>query len=178
MIEHYTKGIVLRRVPRGELDGTVTIYTEELGKISAFARSIRKTTSKLSGHMVPGNIIKTRIIEKNQTQAIDALSDKAACDPEDLVKFLEFLDQVIPYGEPNVSLWHVIEGVIENCRLDAETYGYILGVLGFGPDAASCGGCNSGEIAYFSLPDIMFLCTQCSKKLNLGADELILIKKE
>ena len=77
-----------------------------------------------------------------------------------------------------MPLWHVIENIVQNCRLEADAYGYILKMLGFGPEGAVCGGCNSDEIAYFSLPDIMFLCTQCSEKLRVGADELILIKKK
>ena len=168
---------MLRRTPRGEMDGTITIYTKQLGKISAFAKSIRKPTSKLSGHMQPGNFVRARVIEKNQMQAIDALSTKPKCDTIKLLNFVKFIDQVVPHGEPDMSLWRVIEGVIKNCALGTETYRYILEMLGFGIEEAVCNNCRGNKIAYFSLPDIMFLCVPCSEKMNLNVDEIINIKK-
>lgn len=46
-----TKGIVLRRRNIGETDRILTIYTENYGKLSALARGVRRTTSKLAGHL-------------------------------------------------------------------------------------------------------------------------------
>ena len=65
MIEHYTEGIVLGRNPRGEMDGLVTIYTKEIGKVTATTKSSRKITSKVAGHLMPGNFVRLRIVENN-----------------------------------------------------------------------------------------------------------------
>jgi recombinational DNA repair protein (RecF pathway) len=176
MIEHYTEAIVLERKPQGELDGSVTLYTKDLGKITAFTKSIRKITSKLSGHLMPGNKVRLRVVEQNSIQAVDALSEKPTCDPQELVVFLGFLNEVIPHGEEDAHMWNLINGIIEKCQFEPATYRYILGILGFGRDDAVCGNCRKSEIAHFSLPDIMFLCDECAGRARLNIDEIIKIK--
>jgi len=46
-----TQAIVLRRSSVGETDCLVTLYTENYGKMRAFARGVRKPNSKLGGHL-------------------------------------------------------------------------------------------------------------------------------
>ena len=43
MVEYYTKALVLGRAPRGDLDGTLTLYTKELGRVSAKVKRDRKS---------------------------------------------------------------------------------------------------------------------------------------
>ena len=173
MIEHYTEAIVLDRNPRGEVDAAITLYTKELGKVTALSKSIRKITSKLSGHLMPGNKVRLRIVEQNTVQAIDALSEKQECDIRELLPFLRFLNGVLPEGEADLNFWHLVNGVIEKCHFRAETYRYILEVLGFGPNEALCGSCGAKEIAHFHMPDIMFLCSRCRVKARIPNDEII-----
>ncbi|SFB69205.1 DNA repair protein RecO [Butyrivibrio sp. YAB3001] len=47
------RGIVLKHAPCGDYDWVVTIFTAERGKITAFARSARKPSGKLSGTVEP-----------------------------------------------------------------------------------------------------------------------------
>ncbi len=47
------RGIILKHSPVGDYDWTVTIFTAERGKITAFARSARKPGSKLAGLVEP-----------------------------------------------------------------------------------------------------------------------------
>ena len=46
-----TEAIVLRRSDLGEADRILTLYTPYLGKLRAVAKGVRKTTSKLGGHV-------------------------------------------------------------------------------------------------------------------------------
>ncbi|MFC1721391.1 DNA repair protein RecO [Patescibacteria group bacterium] len=46
-----TKGIVIRRYNVGEADRLLDIYTPTLGKIKIKARGVRRTQSKLAGHL-------------------------------------------------------------------------------------------------------------------------------
>ena len=48
-----TKGINLRSVKVGEADKIITIFTENLGKISAIAKGARKPSSKFGGRLEP-----------------------------------------------------------------------------------------------------------------------------
>lgn len=46
-----TKGIIIKKNNLQEADRILTIFTDNLGKIKAYARGVRKSTSKLSGHL-------------------------------------------------------------------------------------------------------------------------------
>ena len=50
-----TEAIILRQRKLGEADRILTLYTPTLGKIDAKAKGVRKTTSRLSGHLQPLN---------------------------------------------------------------------------------------------------------------------------
>lgn len=47
------RGIIIKHAPVGDYDWTVTIFTAERGKITAFAKGARKPGSKLSGLVEP-----------------------------------------------------------------------------------------------------------------------------
>ncbi len=51
-----TDAIVVRRVAYGEADLIVTLYTRELGKISALARSARRSRKRFGGGLELFNI--------------------------------------------------------------------------------------------------------------------------
>ncbi len=48
-----TEAIVLRQRPLGEADRIVTLYTLHHGKLEAKAKGVRKTSSRLAGHLQP-----------------------------------------------------------------------------------------------------------------------------
>ncbi|MDP3956419.1 MAG: recombination protein O N-terminal domain-containing protein [bacterium] len=68
MFECVTKALVLEKIPMGDSDGLLTLYTERLGKVSVKAKSIRKVTSKLSAHTEPGMLSLVRLVGKNPFQ--------------------------------------------------------------------------------------------------------------
>lgn len=51
MPTYKTKGIIIRRKNFGETDRMLTIYTKNHGKIRVIAKGVRKTLSKLGGHL-------------------------------------------------------------------------------------------------------------------------------
>jgi DNA repair protein RecO (recombination protein O) len=48
-----TRGVVLRAINLREADRILEIYSEDLGKVRAVARGLRKIQSKLAGHLEP-----------------------------------------------------------------------------------------------------------------------------
>jgi DNA repair protein RecO (recombination protein O) len=64
-------GVILRRIPLGEKDKIVTLYTRERGKVRAVAKGARKTTSKLAGGSEPLMLIRALLSEG---QNLDVLS--------------------------------------------------------------------------------------------------------
>lgn len=50
-MNYKTRGIIIKRRNFGEADRVLTIFTKNRGKISAIAKGVRKTLSKLGGHL-------------------------------------------------------------------------------------------------------------------------------
>jgi DNA repair protein RecO (recombination protein O) len=48
-----TEAIVLRRTDFGEADRILTLFTPAYGKVRAIAKGVRRTTSRLAGHLEP-----------------------------------------------------------------------------------------------------------------------------
>jgi len=48
---YQTDAIVIKKTKLGEADTILTFYTPHLGKIQGFAKSLRKTKSKMAGHL-------------------------------------------------------------------------------------------------------------------------------
>ena len=46
-----TEGVVIRQMPLGEADRIVTLCSPEMGKVRAVAKGVRRTKSRLGGHL-------------------------------------------------------------------------------------------------------------------------------
>jgi len=172
MVEHYTKAFVLAREPRGELDAALTLYTKDLGKVVAKIKSVRRITSKLSGHLVPGSLANVRIVERNGNghQVVDALSTHLEINLESL-RFLDFVNKLTPAGVPDLQLWHELESTLMKKIPSKDTYQKVISLMGYDAKNAACDNCGSRQIAYFVPRDIMFLCARCSTDSRLKQDE-------
>ncbi len=175
MVEYYTRALVLSRTSRGYLDGTLNLYTKELGRVSAKVKSLRKLTSKLSGHLTPGRLANVRIVEMGDTkQVVDALSLPSKTSTE-FLKFLDFIHQLSPVGIPDLHLWHELEQASLNGTSDKDTYRRIISIMGYDAKNAICDSCGSVKIAYFMPRDIIFLCSRCLSDSRLKKDEVFSI---
>lgn len=63
MSSYKTRGIVIKRMNFGEADRILTILTERFGKVKAMAKGVRKSTSKLGGHLEPFMIVEFQLYE-------------------------------------------------------------------------------------------------------------------
>ena len=48
-----TEAVVLKQLPMGEADRILTFYTQDMGKLRAVAKGVRRPKSKLTGHLEP-----------------------------------------------------------------------------------------------------------------------------
>ncbi|MBI2010670.1 MAG: recombination protein O N-terminal domain-containing protein [Candidatus Colwellbacteria bacterium] len=175
MIEHYTEALVLGRRPQAEFDELVTLFTKDLGKVEAFVKSSRRPLSKLSPHLLPGNLVRARLVEKNRLQLADVLGERPKNKSADFLRFLDFLNQVTPWAEPDYPLWQLVKEAAHQGELDEGTYEKTLTVLGFYSDESLCVNCGSGQIVYFITPDVIFLCESCYARLagSLGKENAV-----
>jgi len=173
MKEYYTPGLVLDRVPRNSQDQSVVLYTKELGKVSAISKSIRKITSKLSGHLTAGTIANVRLIDRGSHQLIDALSYFKPEPDEELFRFLSFLDETVPYNQPEHKLWYAVEEIVMKKSFSPRIYRYLLQVMGF--ESSACQNCKKilDEVAYFHTPDIIFLCSNCLTRSRVKQQDVV-----
>ncbi len=156
MQEYLGEAVILNREPVGDLDLRLSIFTKRFGKFVAKAKSARKITSKLAGHLQPGNLVDARIVEKNGLQIVDVLKKlRLSIAPADLHR----LNLILAEAEPDLRLWR---------ELVSGEFGWpeVLKILGWDPSVARCGACNSAEKLAFSIPGQDFFCGNCVSKLD------------
>jgi recombinational DNA repair protein (RecF pathway) len=164
MQEYVSEAIVLKKQPLGDCDFRYSIFTRRFGKMVAKAKSARKITSKLAGHLEPGSVIRTRLIEKNGLQIIDALKERRL---SVALSDLSFLSDILSEGEAEPELW-------ERCAAGDFSRREIFRVLGWNPEYAECATCASPEVFAFHIPSQEFFCRRCASKL--GRTGIILIE--
>lgn len=162
MQEYLSEAVVLGVYPNGDMDLRVPLFTKKFGKLIAKAKSARKITSKLAGHLQVGNIVRVRLVEKGGLQAVDALKSLRLNAPP--YNFC-FLDRLLAEMEPDLELWQAITE-------DSWNWRRILRILGWDPAEAVCRKCRKPP-AYFYLKDQDFFCRDCALKFK--SDEIILL---
>ncbi len=161
MQEYVSEAIVLEKKTFGDCDSRYSIFTRRFGKMVAKAKSVRKITSKLAGHLEPGNIVRVRFIEKNGLQITDALKEEKLFIS---LMNLSLLSDLLPEGEPEVALW-------ANCRAGVFVWRDILRTLGWDPEYATCVSCGSSDVSSFYIPSQEFFCGRCSSSKS-GKNEI------
>lgn len=162
MQEYISEAVILSREPAGDMDTRLSIFTKRYGKFIAKVKSARKITSKLSGHLEPGFVVRARLVEKNGLQVVDALQNaKLDINPPDLY----FLDRLLHEAEPDLQLW---------AALISHKFSWqnILRILGWDPQEAQCSMCGKNP-KIFNVADQEFFCENCA--LRLSQNELICI---
>ena len=173
-MEYLTLGLVLSREEGKEADANLHVYTRDFGRVSAVSRSLRKITSKLSGHLLPGNFVSVRLVERNNGgwQAVDAMSVKRMPVSQSSLRFLEFIKETTPQNEADLKVWNKIGSLPEKGKIDRGDYVEILDLLGLGGSAARCAHCG-GEVSYFLPKDVIFMCRQCFFRSLSSEDEAV-----
>src|SRR3989338_4837679 len=169
MQEYLSEAIILDFLPNGDLNGRVVFLTKRFGKLVGRVKSIRKITSKLSGHLQPGNLIQLRMIEKNGLQVVDALKKSRLPAQAGLglsLSELRFLGELLAEAEPEFTIWEMLV----TRRFSWNT---ALKILGWDPDFASCAMC-AAKIEAFHPRTQEFFCKNCASKLR--PDEVIYLE--
>ena len=184
MTEYYTEAFVLDRKDFREHDGMVHLYTEELGKVSARARGLKKILSKSSAHLEPLNVVRVRLMhmKSGYFQVIDALphhevsvrhKKKSTHNYGVLLAMAEFVDRMTREMHPDQYLWHMIKRLAEVEVDEATMYRFLLKAFGFDPQYAVCNACAYPSVACFSHDDHGFYCHVCASKVGKNTVSLI-----
>lgn len=166
MKEFVSDAIVLDRRPSGESDLLVDLFTKDLGRIKAKVTSGRKILSKLSSSLDSLNFVEMRIIEKKNFTVADAVIKQQFphLKESELALSAAFrgaylLRKLLPFGSPDLFLWHEFLSMLRNSIVDASA---LLRILGYGSSQEGCAYCKENNAARFHLRDQVFLCVSCS----------------
>jgi DNA repair protein RecO (recombination protein O) len=153
-----TQAIVLRQRKLGEADKIVTLYTSHAGKVDAVAKGVRRTKSRLAGHLEPLTL-GTYLIAEGRDLDIVTQADTVEAYPrlrdslERLGRGLycaELVDRLTPERSEGHPTFVLLRDTLT--RIDAEepidvAVRYfqmrLLGELGYQPNLESCSVCGN-----------------------------------
>lgn len=175
-----TEAVVLKRSDFGEADRLLTLYTPNLGKIRAVAKGVRRTASRMAGHLELFThstllLAKGRSLDLvTQAQTVDAYRPLR----EDLVRVgyayyvAELLDQLTEERLDNYPTFSLLLDTLQRlCEapeplLAAECFQWqLLDHLGYRPELHRCLECSAtvGPLGNrFSATSGGVLCTRCA----------------
>lgn len=149
--------VILRRIPLGEKDKIVTLYTRERGKVRAVAKGARKTTSKLSGGSEPLMLVRALLSEG---QNLDVLSQAEVRESFPQIRgewgrFLrasyacELLDRLTEEADPEAGVFELLLNTLYTLQRaeqpDLALHGFELHLMarvGYEPQLFSCVRCE------------------------------------
>ena len=174
MREYFIDALILDAENAGDFDRLIYLYTPTLGKVAAKAKSIRKITSKLAGHLEPLSISKIRLVEKNGIQITDAILVRQIEKSPAALQLLQFIKEMTYEFQPDKKLWLILKKSFEDLKNKSFSYKPLLKALGFAPDFAECSVCKNKMVKFFSPKEQVFLCQKCGLKIT--KDEVVLIE--
>ena len=111
-----THGIILNTADWGQAGQLFTIYSQQLGKIRAVARGVKKVTSKLAGHLQPFSIIELELAHGRGFEHITGVSTvkpflRISEQYEVVLSAafaMELIDQLTDLGQADEQLWELL----------------------------------------------------------------------
>lgn len=184
-----TAAIVLRHREMGEADRLLTLYTEQLGKVRAIAKGVRRLRSRKAGHLEPFTYANLQLARGRDLMIITQAETVDAFLPlrDDLDKVgqasyvIELIDRFTYDSEENSTIFRLIVqtlGRLQTSSDPALVLRYyemrLLDYLGFRPELQKCTSCEKAiqpEDQYFSALHGGVLCPTCGKGVA-GAPDL------
>ena len=115
-----TEAIVLRKKNLLNKDVLVSLFTQDLGRLTVFAKGVRKITSRRSPHLQTGNLINVLISHKNdyyylqESQLISGFSELKKDENKvgQLYLFLFVLDRLLPERQKETKVYNLTKNFL------------------------------------------------------------------
>jgi DNA repair protein RecO (recombination protein O) len=194
---YQTEAIIIKKTKLREADVIFTLYTPHLGKIQAFAKSVRKTRSKMAGHLellthsqvslARGRNLDTIIGSQTISSFLPLKSDLwlTSCG----LYILELVNQFTADDIENVALFQLLGATLEHLCHTANrdlTLRYfelhLLDEAGYRPQLHQCVSCQKTleqETNSFSSASGGVLCPECavnhplSQQVSVNAQKVL-----
>jgi DNA repair protein RecO (recombination protein O) len=176
-----TEAIVLRQRRLGEADAIVTLYTPNYGKLEAKAKGVRKTKSRMAGHLQPLTRCAVQLAQGHTIevvagcQAIEAFPalrenlERLSCG----LYVTELVDRFAPERVESFATYQLLLDTLrrlaQETAMDAALRYFEMRLLdysGFQPELERCLGCEAALSAvtnYFSPAAGGVLCPRCGQ---------------
>jgi len=175
------RGVILKEQDFKEADKILTIYTKELGKITALAKGVRKTKSKLAGnlqqfseielYLAPGKSFYIVCGAETKERFLNIKKDLSKI--ADAFYISELVDKFTTDGQSNVKIFQLLYYAFS--RFDKNTKNKdlflaafelkLLEYLGYKPQTKSCVQCQNNlgqnEKVFFNVRLGGVLCPNC-----------------
>ena len=139
-------GIIINRHVVKETDRFLTIYTQEEGKISVYARGVRSIKSKRGSQIDWFSHIKFEKLKKNDRRTLTSvellnghhLNKTTLSNISRLFQIGELVDALTPEHDPHSEVYELLVTALDNlARFETEEYLFrfkkkLLGLLGYG----------------------------------------------
>jgi DNA repair protein RecO (recombination protein O) len=172
------EGVVLRRRDLGEADRILTVFTDRVGKVSVVAKGVRRTKSRLAGHLEPF-CRSSLLIAKGRN--LDIVTQASLIEPyrnlhqnETLIAyagyFADLLDLFSVEGQENHRVYELYIDTLDHLDQGVDPFVTsvifefrLLDLMGFKPELHKCIDCGRDlepETNGFSLSGGV-LCPEC-----------------
>lgn len=125
---HTTSALLLRRVEHGESDLVLSLFTRELGKLSALARGARKSRKRFGGALEPFQTLRVEVDEplsgelfnlREASIEVTRISLTASLDAMDAAgRALGWVRSGSPLRTPEPGVWDAVTSLLD--RLDRD----------------------------------------------------------
>ena len=179
-----TEAVILRQRRIGEADRILMIYTPSYGKLEAKARGVRKTTSRMSGHLQPLTRCMLSLARGHLSDVVTGCETLESFQPlrNDLERLsralyaIELIDRFVPERTHSFPTYKLL---VDTLRRLAEAGDQdqvlrffemrLIDQCGFRPELEACSGCGGrieAEENQFAPLSGGVVCRSCARDTN------------
>lgn len=115
-----TEAIVLKKKDLLNKDVLISLFTQSSGRLTVFAKGIKKITSRRSPHLQTGNLINVILSHRNdhyylqESEIISGFSElkKESGKVEQLYSFLFVLDRILPEQQKETKIYNLTKNFL------------------------------------------------------------------
>jgi DNA repair protein RecO (recombination protein O) len=179
-----TEALVIGSMRYREADRILTFYTRDRGRLSAIAKGVRRTTSKVGGRLEPFSLVRVSlhtgrgslytVVGVDTLRTFQGVRDELFR-MEEGARLLAVVRHLFPAEEANTPVFNLLVRAVARLAESPDprtaacvvlaTRLKLLALLGYAPAVASCAQCGSeGPLQAFSPQLGGALCAACSEQ--------------
>jgi DNA repair protein RecO (recombination protein O) len=132
-----TEAVVLKKKDLLNKDVLISLFTQDLGRLTVFAKGIKKITSRRSPHLQTGNLINVIVSHKNdhyflqESELISGFSELKKKDRNvgQLYSYLFVLDRLLPEGQKETRIYNMTKNFLIDLSKPGNTKPIIIKYL-------------------------------------------------